>query len=175
MADHDSKTLRDHLLDLPQELYDEIYNLTFTAAPGPRYPVQMTCSLATSMRQDSLFRDVHLAPVPFQGHDSVALLHVDRASRDKFAKSYYGGPDAFFMFDDCRVCRKWLKSLNASLNATHLRYVRSVGLAVLAEEALSASRRGEVLAILRRWRDHFQRDFSVDLRFTLSKKVCFAP
>ena len=59
------KSLPELVQALPQELYDEIYDLTFTADDNA----------TVELRRDS-------KPFP-------SLLHVDRSSRDIFAKSYY--------------------------------------------------------------------------------------
>ncbi|KAK4494277.1 hypothetical protein PRZ48_014575 [Zasmidium cellare] len=82
--------LRLHLEGLPQELYDQIYDLTFTAQPGIRYASKPPKGAS---EEGLAVRPLHIAP------DHVGLLHVDRHSRDKFARSYYGGEGAVFVCD----------------------------------------------------------------------------
>lgn len=101
--------LRARLQKLPQELYDEIYDLTFTAKPGIRYTDRF-------YHQPEKFRPRNPRPL-FRKPDSVHLLHVNRASRLQFARSYYGGDGAVFAVIDPNgwsgywvenFCRDWL-------------------------------------------------------------------
>lgn len=105
--------VRARLDKLPQELYDKIYDFTFSAEPGNRY---LDCFVDPSYRPS---KD-GMRPL-FQKPDSIHLLHVDRASRKQFARSYYGGSGAVFIspwisksvisgppHDTCHI---WLSSL----------------------------------------------------------------
>lgn len=111
MADSDTMELRARLADLPQELYDTIFDFTFTAEPGIRYLDRFSPDCTELCNARPLFR------VP----DSVHLLHVDRTSRNQFARSYYGGDEAVFVAAyfsggqeySCHssTCCNWLESL----------------------------------------------------------------
>ncbi|GIZ48081.1 hypothetical protein CKM354_001115600 [Cercospora kikuchii] len=91
-----SHALRKGLLNLPQELYDRIYDLTFTAAtkiriyrPGHGDLVrQVLAELYEKSPSDIVVFDERLPH----------LFHVSRASRELFAKSYFGGDGAVFVF-----------------------------------------------------------------------------
>lgn len=88
--------LRRLLESLSQELFDQIYDLTFTATPGvrqifhKRYLEDKTPKLITL----STSKTRHLQ---FCGYDSRSLLLVDRASSMKFAESHFGGKGAVFV------------------------------------------------------------------------------
>ncbi|CAK1358700.1 unnamed protein product [Cercospora beticola] len=83
----DTTALRERLEGLPQELYNEIYNLTFTAASKIRFSYELRfreeepsiegadSSIETRIVRNRLFSH---------------LMHVDRASRTQFAKSHFG-------------------------------------------------------------------------------------
>ncbi|GIZ41107.1 hypothetical protein CKM354_000442300 [Cercospora kikuchii] len=89
LGDKSTLKLRDHLERLPQELYDNIYDLTFAAASklciyaprnildlwnvGNRYPKRII-SINEKLPH---------------------LLHVDRRSRAKFAQSFFGNDTSF--------------------------------------------------------------------------------
>ncbi|KAK4617930.1 hypothetical protein CLAFUW4_11769 [Fulvia fulva] len=105
MADN-TPTLRQRLESLPQELYDEIYTLTFTAAPGER---KICAPTKSESRASTLSPDISRC---FRGHDSANLFLVDRASSQMFAESYFGGEGAVFTFH-CDMCwTSWLSRLN---------------------------------------------------------------
>lgn len=82
---------------LPQELYDQIYDLTFTAEAKIRIynfdenygPTPAELRDATKQYSEQVVSINERIP---------HLLHVDRASRQKFAESYYGDPDSIFLF-----------------------------------------------------------------------------
>lgn len=80
---------------LPQELYDTIYDLVFTAGQEPRY-------------------------IGYREYDSPVQLQVDRASRKRFAKSYYGN-GATFVFEGA-TNYTWVQTLPRSHSAqiTHM-------------------------------------------------------
>ncbi|CAK1365435.1 hypothetical protein CB0940_10037 [Cercospora beticola] len=88
--------LRKSLLNLPQELHDRIYDLTFTTAPKIRI---------YKPGHGDLVRQV-LAELHEKSPSNIVvfderlphLLHVSRASRELFAKSYFGGDGAVFVF-----------------------------------------------------------------------------
>lgn len=108
----ESPSLGSLLQTLPRELYDAIYHLTFAAEPGIHYVNKAPQGASEEGRQ---LRPLFTAP------DSVKLLHVDRDSRAKFARSYYGGEGAVFICDHndlvrCRLnsCRPWLRSLDTA-------------------------------------------------------------
>ncbi|PIA88751.1 hypothetical protein CB0940_06721 [Cercospora beticola] len=95
-AGTDTLELRERLESLPQELYNHIYDFTFTAtsririfgiSPWARF------YLTTSVLPDTASRRV----VTFDER-LPSMLRVDRASRKKFADSYFGGEDSTFIF-----------------------------------------------------------------------------
>ncbi|KAF2162719.1 hypothetical protein M409DRAFT_26956 [Zasmidium cellare ATCC 36951] len=155
---------------LPTELYDEIYDLTFTAATGPRYPARIILQKPTRGTEREVHSDrrpIELVTHQFQGHDTIALLQVDHASREQFAKSYYGGPDALFMFNRRKDGERWLKSLNDR----HRSYLRCIGLAVLSDGLLYPWNDNTLWYKLAIDREMFWRCFEVELRFTLSREI----
>lgn len=100
-----SLKLRALIDSLPQELYDEIYDLAFTAEPkiriysGKDIDEDLVLGFA-ELERASLQRVVKL-------NEAIPrLLHVDRASRKKFAESYFGHPDSTFVYtlDVLREC-----------------------------------------------------------------------
>ncbi|KAK4494307.1 hypothetical protein PRZ48_014605 [Zasmidium cellare] len=94
---NDTIELRTHLESLPQELYDHIYDLTFTANPCVHYLDRFYPRSVASFAKISKLSKV--ARPLFQKPDSPNLLHVDRASRRKFAQSFYGGHGSVFVAD----------------------------------------------------------------------------
>lgn len=101
------RELRELLETLPQEIYNDIYDLTFTAEPGVR-------DLGYISRRVPLggpYGRPKDAGKPFLGSDNRGLLQVDRASREKFAQSYYGGEDAVFVAQSGITAGVWLDSL----------------------------------------------------------------
>ncbi|KAF7193282.1 hypothetical protein HII31_05376 [Pseudocercospora fuligena] len=102
--------LRSGLESLPQEIYDEIYDLTFTAEAGVR-------DLGAVVRrygedEDEFFCTRTLTPKLFFGRDSSKLLRVDQRSRAKFAASYYGGPNTIFLARNPHAAATWLSSVD---------------------------------------------------------------
>lgn len=90
-----SKSLPELVQALPRELYDEIYDLTFTAEANTTVVLD---------RKDSN---------PFPN-----LLHVDRSSRSVFAKSYYANTTFTFTLwypgaRDLAFVSRWLRGLSA--------------------------------------------------------------
>lgn len=81
-----------HVQSLSQELYDLIYEFTFTSEPGVR-------EIGTTYK-------------------TPGLLHVDQASRHIYGESYYGGRTFHISTCDAKDytqvnsrCYKWLRSL----------------------------------------------------------------
>ncbi|KAF2166093.1 hypothetical protein M409DRAFT_23820 [Zasmidium cellare ATCC 36951] len=111
MATDDSAELRARLETLPQELYDQIYDFTFTAEPCVPYLDRLNlCPLVLPCEAPKLGRPL------LQKSNRVKLLHVDRTSRHKFAQSFYGGEGAAFvaerrLFDLLETICFWLRSL----------------------------------------------------------------
>lgn len=105
-----AEDLRKGLATLPQELYDTIYNLTFSAADGVRDLGEVESRQRGGPRfapsTVEVFRNHEGAP--FAGKDSRALLQVDRASRAQFAASYYGG---LFLAQSRLAALTWVKSV----------------------------------------------------------------
>lgn len=99
--------LRARLGSLPQEIYDDIYNLTFTAESGARIISYKLADCSVVMRPTHRMDESKR----FCGRDSISLFLVDRASHTRFAKSYYGDMGAFFVFMDCRKMSEWFRSL----------------------------------------------------------------
>ncbi|SMQ54092.1 unnamed protein product [Zymoseptoria tritici ST99CH_3D1] len=66
-----AESLREALESLPQELYKMVYDLTFTVKTGAR-------------------------DITSQKLNDLKLLRVDRASRKKYAETYYGGGSKFY-------------------------------------------------------------------------------
>ncbi|KXT16564.1 hypothetical protein AC579_6280 [Pseudocercospora musae] len=84
------------LISLPQELYDEIYNLTFTAEPSVRDLGAVRRQKGNKSSSTCVYYRAHPA-TPFLGSDSRSLLQVGRRSRAKSAASYYGGENNIFL------------------------------------------------------------------------------
>lgn len=104
MADQsDIDGLRDLLAQLPQELYDQIFNGIFTATPATR----------------NLYTGEGI---------SSNLLQVDRASRDVYAKSYYGPGNTFFFGPEDPFTSYTMLSWTYTLSATHLNMVDHISL-----------------------------------------------
>jgi hypothetical protein len=91
-------TLSTFLQTLPQELYDRIYELTFTA------------DKAVHVVHEKMPRGMH-------GH----RFAVDRTSRELFAQSYYGGGSAFIGFNYAYI-GQWLDRLPSA----HRKFVRNI-------------------------------------------------
>ncbi|KAF2166121.1 hypothetical protein M409DRAFT_55459 [Zasmidium cellare ATCC 36951] len=146
----ESVPLRPLLEKLPQELYDCIYDLTFTTQPGIRYTSKPPKGASEEGR---IARPLYIAP------DNVGLLHVDRHSRDKFARSYYGGEGAVFVYDVTRIPVKWPGiwwTWGLSLSTMHrslIKDLRYVFVAMCEVEDLGASYRVSVMNGSRHLRD----------------------
>ena len=86
MTTDDSLALCTKLMTLPQELYDEIYDLTFTAsAASDMYTLpkhSQTRPAVFKLQQKGIkYTTLKIS--------MLHLLHVDRESRTKYAKSFY--------------------------------------------------------------------------------------
>ncbi|GIZ41119.1 hypothetical protein CKM354_000443500 [Cercospora kikuchii] len=83
----DTLALRERLEGLPQELYNEIYNLTFTAESKIRFFYKFSNRLVSpTIGGSETMIEKRLVRNQLFSH----LLHVDRASRVQFAKSHFG-------------------------------------------------------------------------------------
>ncbi|PPJ60191.1 hypothetical protein CBER1_10119 [Cercospora berteroae] len=94
-----SLQLRELIDRLPQELYDQIYDLTFTAESKIRiynYGRGYTHTLAPL----TVATKHHSQRIVAVNESIPHLLHVDRTSRQKFAESYYGNPNSIFLFSN---------------------------------------------------------------------------
>ncbi|GIZ41102.1 hypothetical protein CKM354_000441800 [Cercospora kikuchii] len=95
----DGCTLRERLDELAPELWKMIYDFTFTADtkvrlynrdPGSKYGHGLTLAMFREATKAYSEEVVTINEIPH-------LLHVDRASREKFAQSFYGNPDSLFV------------------------------------------------------------------------------
>lgn len=112
--------LHSYLEELPQELYDHIYNLTFTAETGIRYASKPPQGASEEGRKS---RPLFVHP------DHVGLLHVDRLSRKKFANGYFAGEGTVFVCDitgRVGLLEAWLTPWTSSVDAAHLKLIRDV-------------------------------------------------
>ncbi|KAF7193935.1 hypothetical protein HII31_04825 [Pseudocercospora fuligena] len=98
------RELSELMQTLPQELFDDIYNLTFTAEPGLR-DLGRICS----HNWGRSFVRYHRGQ-QFLGADTRALLQVDRASRAKYASSYYG-EGSIFIAHTAYAAMTWMHSV----------------------------------------------------------------
>ncbi|PPJ60190.1 hypothetical protein CBER1_10118 [Cercospora berteroae] len=99
----DSYTLRERLEALPQELYDMIYDFTFTAEAKIRlygWHSQSQCQLDSNylISNAELHKIADVYSKKIVTVDEIPhLFHVDRASRKKYAESFYGNPSSVFV------------------------------------------------------------------------------
>ncbi|KXT07964.1 hypothetical protein AC579_8596 [Pseudocercospora musae] len=114
MATEQPRPLRDLLQTLPQELYDEIFEQTFTADDSIRKlntatkkRVLYKSSSGTIFWRDEYFHS-NFAAFP-------SSLHVSRSTRAQFAKSYYG-QGAFIVAHDREAARTSASVKNALRN-----------------------------------------------------------
>lgn len=94
MAIPEADELQVRLDSLPQELYDQIFDAVFTAAPGERILSKRNkCSIIA---------------------EGLKLLRISRATREKYATTYFGH-GAEFVLERCAVQQwvheNWYKSL----------------------------------------------------------------
>lgn len=90
----ETSKLRALLESLPQELYDQIKDETFTAHPGTR---KIGC-------------DTKVKPC-FATEPPPSLLFIDRQTRAQYAKSYYACTTIETSDLDLNKCVAWLKAL----------------------------------------------------------------
>lgn len=121
-SNDDSHTLRERLDALPPELWEMIYDWTFTAGakirmyswePESQYFRRVTCAELHELAQGYSNDMVTVNEIPH-------LLHVDRASRKKFAESFYGNPNSRFV-----VSPSWIAQF-----PTHKKLVKNLHLDV---------------------------------------------
>ncbi|GIZ41110.1 hypothetical protein CKM354_000442600 [Cercospora kikuchii] len=92
MNDIDSMALRGLLNTLPPELYNEIYNLTFTAERKIHLLSQNTGG--TEENHQELVQEHSFTTLNTR---LPQLFHVDRASRAQFADSYFATSGSIFV------------------------------------------------------------------------------
>ncbi|CAK1358709.1 unnamed protein product [Cercospora beticola] len=108
-----SLELRNHLEGLPQELYNYIYDLTFTAEAKVRLYAKKAD--IERLQLDELLENFSERAVTIN-EKVPRLLHVDRSSRTKFATSYFGGDSIFVVVGPARY--------NICFSQSHLELVR---------------------------------------------------
>ncbi|CAK1358704.1 unnamed protein product [Cercospora beticola] len=96
-------TMRSRLQDLPQELYNEIYDFTFTADAKIRVSISLDSTMPSAEWIAKRYPS-HLVGVNEQLPD---LSRVDRHSRQKFLKSYFGNPDSMFVVCGFKEIQNW--------------------------------------------------------------------
>ncbi|USW57217.1 hypothetical protein Slin15195_G105360 [Septoria linicola] len=94
MSAVEEPTLRERLEDLPPELYDEIYSLTFTADRSFR----IYASPWHKVHQGWLSVSANASSRVTINEKVSHLFHVDRASRKKFSASYWGNGSQSLMY-----------------------------------------------------------------------------
>ncbi|PPJ60196.1 hypothetical protein CBER1_10127 [Cercospora berteroae] len=94
IADIDSLILRDLLESLPQELYDYVYKLTFTAEKKIHVYTNSKAEIDTTLA--ALVQKLQ-TPTITLNESFPHLLHVDQASREHFATSYFGTSGSIFI------------------------------------------------------------------------------
>lgn len=100
--------IRAQIENLPQELYDEIYNLTFTSTHG-----------TVSVVPKSLAFPKFTPPMPRN------LLQVPHSTRETFAKAYYGNNT--FVIRNKDLLGSWvLTTLSKKFQVSHLTLIRSI-------------------------------------------------
>lgn len=143
-AAREPRELSELMQTLPQELYDRIYDHTFTAMPGmrfvghkfPDHDDDYCCWLPSYM---SVEQFCQINPFPFgidSRHartslvkhglftkpDSTVLLHVDHQSREKFAASFFGGQGTFFAFDQWALMEPFFRTVDPG----HIHFIHDI-------------------------------------------------
>jgi hypothetical protein len=95
MTGGDSLALRDHLENLPQELYDVIKELTFTLDTVTRFDKTLSKDI-DFIRIDEFYRP-------------PAQLHINSKTRNRFRKLFYR---TTFVFASLQTLSRWLRSLS---------------------------------------------------------------
>lgn len=134
-AEDSDEKLPQLLQTLPQELFDRIYDEVFTApsgirkiahkttttaAPGPEHD-EIQCQIVNLKRHGIVGRDLannygvmELKDFNPQIRDpNIHLLHIDRVSRQKFAATFFGGKNLFWVFDDTWCPANFVQTLEA--------------------------------------------------------------
>ncbi|PPJ60200.1 hypothetical protein CBER1_10123 [Cercospora berteroae] len=114
-----SLQLRNNLESLPQELYNRIYDLTFAAEPAIRF-YSSKKGLKTNGVLDILKDCSHHALAI--NEKLPPMFHVDRRSRDKFVKSYFGHVNTVFVFYGDDLGRLCIESSHLKL-IPHVHYI----------------------------------------------------
>lgn len=120
-----SHALRSHLEKLPQELYDEIYELTFALPTG------VTMYVEPPRRPDG-------AP-QFDPPFPYTLLQVSAGIRKKLATSYYG--KNVFVFRSTALAKTWITAMPAKNHLQYLREIRFRSLKKSLTQAMQRTRR----------------------------------
>lgn len=94
-----SDELRKHLESLPQELYNYIYDLTFTADAKVRLYARKHQSWRLEL---DWLPETCSEQVVTINEKMPHLFRVDRSSRTKFAASYFGGESVFVVVGPAR-------------------------------------------------------------------------
>ncbi|CAK1358699.1 unnamed protein product [Cercospora beticola] len=110
-------TFHDRVQSLPQELYDEIYSLTFTASPSV-HVFHLSYLFSTPLASTlSPYSQNHITT----NNAFPNLLHVDRHSRNKYAKSFYGDQKSIFI-----VCSTiMLESVIGTMDKQHVEILKN--------------------------------------------------
>ncbi|KXS98307.1 hypothetical protein AC578_6828 [Pseudocercospora eumusae] len=156
MATNPPRSLRDLLHTLPQELYDEIFHMTFTADAAIRklnIAFKKRVVYKSSTKGSICWREPYF-------YSNVAavfppLLHVSRSTRAQFAKSYYG-QGAFVAAHDRDAVRKWAEILPSD-HRSLLGHVSIVAKKPSASNAVRAQR----------MRVQFANDFGEPMNFEI--------
>lgn len=95
----DSYALHERLDELPPELWHMIYDLTFTADAKIRLYCRESDAECTNPWSLAMYQGLaKIYPKELVTVNEIShLLHIDRASRNKFAESFYGNPDSLFV------------------------------------------------------------------------------
>lgn len=114
--------LEHRMSTLPQEIYDEIYDLVFTVEPGERVITPAT--------------------------KPPAQLQVSRAIRAQYAKSYYGNGSSFrynyTQYEDkCTRKIRYLTALFTSVDKQHLQSIQQLTVVVKTDTAAASEQREE--------------------------------
>ncbi|GIZ41113.1 hypothetical protein CKM354_000442900 [Cercospora kikuchii] len=101
--------MRSRLQDLPQELYNGIYDLTFTADAKIRVSIPPDSTMPSAgwiaRRYPSHLVGVN-EPIP-------DLSRVDRHSRQQFLESYFGNPNSMFVICGFKELQEWAFLMSA--------------------------------------------------------------
>ena len=101
-----NKTLEQRIQDLPQELFDMIYEAMFSIAPNEEYHYTEVASKRTCHSRPRR----HTIKAHIRARRAPSLLHVNRACRERYAPLHYGQVTMRFKYGPRHVNR-WLLSL----------------------------------------------------------------